>query len=137
MLTSPEAWNALTAEQKAKVASFLPDEQHLLPKIDGEPPQLNFQSLMNDDGFHHDCQTYINNLAGGQHELKWLTKAFQASRRRKDGEFDGYLKDVFEKDFGVEYPTGHTDGSELPATTADAGPQTELECKTTETDAQE
>lgn len=91
---------------------------------------------MNDDGFHHDCQTYLNNLAGGQHDRKWLAKAFQAHQRRKSGDFDGYLRDKFEKDFGVECPSTEVTDADSPAPTADARPQTELEPETPNTNAQ-
>lgn len=64
----------------------------------------NFETLMNDDSFRYDCAAYVDNLARGRHDPQWLRDAWCAHESRKRGEFDWFLGDKFEEDWGVDIP---------------------------------
>lgn len=83
--------------------SLFPDEQHILD-AGHDDARLNFGTLMNDDNFRKDCANYTENIAQGRHDPEWLASAWAAHERRKVGDFDQYLLDVFENDWEVELP---------------------------------
>lgn len=59
---------------------------------------------MNDDSFRYDCAAYTDNIAQGRHDPEWLASAWSAHERRRAGDFDKYLIDKLEEDWGVEIP---------------------------------
>jgi hypothetical protein len=59
---------------------------------------------MNDDSFRSDCAEYTENISQGKHDSEWLSSAWVAHERRKLGDFDEYLLNKFEEDWGVELP---------------------------------
>lgn len=61
-------------------------------------------ALASDDNFRHDCAVYAENLSEGKHDSQWLEEAWAAHCMRKAGEFDGYLKQKFEMEWGEAIP---------------------------------
>ena len=97
------AWDVLSTEEKKEILALFPDAEHILnPGTDEARP--NIVSLMNDDNFRHDCARYTENIDGGRHDREWLEQAWAAHERRKAGDFDSYLANKFEDDWGVEVP---------------------------------
>jgi hypothetical protein len=97
------AWTSLTVQERREILSLFPDMAHTLD-ADTDDARPNLETLMNDDSFRHDCATYVENLANGRHDPGWLEQAWRAHERRKAGEFDGWLRDRFVQDWGVEIP---------------------------------
>lgn len=97
------AWDILDLEEKAEILSLFPDKQHILSP-DTEHARPNFISLLNDDSFRYDCATYTGNLAEGRHDPEWLASAFIAHERRRAGDFDEFLINKVQDDWGVEIP---------------------------------
>lgn len=64
----------------------------------------NFETLMNDDSFRYDCAAYVDDLARGRHDPQWLRDAWCAHESRKRGEFEWFLGEKFEEDWGIEIP---------------------------------
>src|SRR6478609_890907 len=97
------AWDVLDANDRAEILGLFPDQEHIIAtETDGHRP--NFQTLLNDDSFRHDCATYTENVAEGRHDPEWLAQAWAAHERRKTGEFDDYLAKKFEDDWEVKLP---------------------------------
>jgi hypothetical protein len=96
-------WTALDQEEKKEILSLFPDKGHILD-AGTEDARPNFASLMNDDSFRYDCAAYTDNIAQGRHDPEWLASAWSAHERRKAGDFDKYLIDKLEEDWGVEIP---------------------------------
>lgn len=97
------AWEALDKDDKAEILSLFPDNQHVLA-IGSEDARPDLVSLMNDDSFRHDCAAYVENIAQGRHDVEWLASAWAAHERRKAGDFDEYLENKFEEEWGIELP---------------------------------
>lgn len=60
---------------------------------------------MNDDGFHASCQSYVNDLADGRHDISWLASAWEANERRRAGDFDDHSIKKVESDWDIVLPT--------------------------------
>ncbi|RFU72546.1 hypothetical protein TARUN_9705 [Trichoderma arundinaceum] len=103
ILCNPMAWTALDQDEKTEILSLFPDKRHILDS-DTEDARPNFASLMNDDSFRYDCAAYTDNIAQGRYDPDWLASAWSAHERRKAGDFDKYLIDKLEEDWGVEIP---------------------------------
>ncbi|KAH6611357.1 hypothetical protein Trco_001377 [Trichoderma cornu-damae] len=103
ILCNPMAWTALDSDEKTEILSLFPDQGHILDS-GTEDARPNFASLMNDDSFRYDCAAYTENIAQGRHDPEWLASAWSAHERRKAGDFDEYLIDKLEEDWGVEVP---------------------------------
>lgn len=97
------AWTALDQNDKAEILALFPDNGHILD-AGTEDARPNFASLMNDDSFRYDCAAYTENIAEGRHDAEWLAEAWSAHERRKAGDFDKYLMDKLEEEWGVEIP---------------------------------
>lgn len=97
------AWTALDQDDKAEILALFPDKGHILDS-GTEDARPNFASLMNDDSFRYDCAAYTENIAEGRHDPEWLASAWSAHERRKAGDFDKYLMDKLEQEWGVEIP---------------------------------
>lgn len=97
------AWSALDQDDKAEILALFPDKGHILD-AGTEDARPNFASLMNDDSFRYDCAAYTENIAEGRHDPEWLAEAWSAHERRKAGDFDKYLMDKLEEEWGVEIP---------------------------------
>lgn len=97
------AWEALDKEDKAEILSLFPDNQHVLA-IGSDDARPDLVSLMNDDSFRHDCAVYVEHIAQGRHDVEWLASAWAAHERRKAGDFDEFLEDKFEEEWGVYLP---------------------------------
>ena len=103
ILLLPEAWEVLTQVEKLEVLAKFPDETHILDA--GTPnARPNLVSLRNDDNFRHDCARYCENLEAGRHDEKWLGQAWVAHEQHERGEFDEFLREQFEEEWGVELP---------------------------------
>lgn len=76
---------------------------------------------MNDDSFRYDCAAYTDNIAQGRHDPEWLASAWSAHERRRAGDFDKYLIDKLEEDWGVEIPEEMKVRRTTPVTEADDG----------------
>ncbi|UKZ46240.1 hypothetical protein TrVGV298_000441 [Trichoderma virens] len=113
ILCNPMAWTALDPEDKAEILALFPDKSHILDS-GTEDARPNFASLMNDDSFRYDCAAYTENIAEGRHDPEWLASAWSAHERRKAGDFDKYLVDKLEEEWGVEIPEGMRIRRELP-----------------------
>ncbi|KAI9149446.1 hypothetical protein HJFPF1_11499 [Paramyrothecium foliicola] len=103
VLSNPMAWDILDAHEKAEILALFPDREHII-KTEAEGSRPNFQTLLNDDSFRHDCATYTENVAEGRHDPEWLAEAWAAHGRRKAGDFDEYLTAKFEEDWAVKLP---------------------------------
>lgn len=99
MLSHPLAWSSLTAEDRREIISLFPDKAQIL-EADTDAARPNFDILMSDDGFRADCAAYVANLAHGRHDPVWLAEAWTAHERRKAGDFDAFLKERFEEEWG-------------------------------------
>lgn len=80
---------------------------------------------MNDDSFRYDCAAYTDNIAQGRHDPEWLASAWSAHERRRAGDFDTYLVDRLEEDWGVEIPEEMKARRMSPVTEADGGEKRE------------
>lgn len=97
------AWDVLDAADRAEILSLFPDGEHVLDA--GTPSaRPDILSLRNDDTFRYDCAAYTENIAEGRFDPGWLECAWSAHERRKIGDFDEYLAEKFEEDWGVELP---------------------------------
>ncbi|KAK1243848.1 hypothetical protein MKX08_001986 [Trichoderma sp. CBMAI-0020] len=103
ILCNPLTWTALDQDEKTEILSLFPDKGHILD-AGTEDARPNFASLMNDDSFRYDCAAYTDNIAQGRHDPEWLASAWSAHERRRAGDFDKYLIDKLEEDWGVEIP---------------------------------
>jgi hypothetical protein len=99
------AWSCLDQADKAEILALFPDRDHILDAgtADARP---DLASLMNDDSFRYDCAAYTENIAQGRHDPEWLASAWSAHERRKAGDFDEFLVERLEEDWGVEIPAG-------------------------------
>jgi hypothetical protein len=103
ILLHPDAWDILTQEEKQEVLAKFPDDTHILEA--GTPnARPNLVSLRNDDNFRHDCARYCENIELGRHDEEWLSQAWAAHEKHKRGDFDTFLRDQFEEDWGTELP---------------------------------
>ncbi|KAL7945499.1 Asx homology domain-containing protein [Trichoderma barbatum] len=113
ILCNPLTWAALDQDEKAEILALFPDKGHILDS-GTEDARPNFGSLMNDDSFRYDCAVYTENIAQGRHDPEWLASAWSAHERRKAGEFDKYLGDKLEEEWGVEIPEDMKIRREMP-----------------------
>ncbi|QYS94758.1 ASXH domain-containing protein [Trichoderma simmonsii] len=113
ILCNPMAWSALDQNDKAEILALFPDKGHILD-AGTEDARPNFASLMNDDSFRYDCAAYTENIAEGRHDPEWLAEAWSAHERRKAGDFDKYLMDKLEEEWGVEIPEDMRIRRDLP-----------------------
>lgn len=97
------AWASLDDADKDEVLALFPDQRHIFTENDGTA-RPDMESLLNDDSFRHDCAAYTESLVQGRHDPDWLSQAWAAHERRKAGDFDEYLRDKFEHDWGVKLP---------------------------------
>ncbi|UKZ93763.1 uncharacterized protein TrAFT101_008670 [Trichoderma asperellum] len=120
ILCNPLTWTALDQDERTEILSLFPDKGHILDAgtKDARP---NFASLMNDDSFRYDCAAYTDNIAQGRHDPEWLASAWSAHERRRAGDFDKYLIDKLEEDWGVEIPEEMKVRRTTPVTEADDG----------------
>ncbi|KAL2021211.1 hypothetical protein VTK56DRAFT_7398 [Thermocarpiscus australiensis] len=103
ILLLPEAWEVLTEEEKQDVLAKFPDETHIQdPGTKDARP--NPESLRNDDNFRHDCARYCENIELGRHDEEWLSQAWIAHEKHRRGDFDGFLREQFEEDWGIKLP---------------------------------
>ncbi|KAK4137625.1 hypothetical protein BT67DRAFT_438878 [Trichocladium antarcticum] len=103
ILLLPEAWDVLTQEEKQEILAKFPDDTHILDA--GTPDaRPNLVSLRNDDNFRHDCARYCENLEAGRYDDEWLRQAWPAHEKHRRGDFDGFLRDEFEAEWGIELP---------------------------------
>ncbi|KAL6902561.1 Asx homology domain-containing protein [Trichoderma evansii] len=124
ILCNPLTWTALDQDERTEILSLFPDKGHILDAgtKDARP---NFASLMNDDSFRYDCAAYTDNIAQGRHDPEWLASAWSAHERRRAGDFDKYLIDKLEEDWGVEIPEEMKIRRAPPVTEADNGEKPE------------
>ncbi len=103
ILLHPDAWNILTQQEKQEILAKFPDDTHILDA--GTPDALpNPEALRNDDNFRHDCARYCENIELGRHDEEWLSQAWAAHEKHKRGDFDAFLRDQFEEQWGIELP---------------------------------
>jgi hypothetical protein len=103
MLLHPSAWDALSPEEKNEVLALFPDGDHVLDSgKDNARPDI--VALKSNNNFRHDCKRYTERLESGFHDPEWLGQAWAAHERRRAGDFDEYLAQKFEDDWGVEIP---------------------------------
>lgn len=81
---------------------------------------------MNDDSFRYDCAAYTDNIAQGRHDPEWLASAWSAHERRRAGDFDTYLIDKLEEDWGVEIPEDMKVRRTPPVMEADEGEKLDM-----------
>ncbi|KAL6875459.1 Asx homology domain-containing protein [Trichoderma longibrachiatum] len=103
ILCNPMAWTCLDQADRAEILALFPDRDHILD-ADTQDARPNLASLMNDDSFRYDCAAYTENIAQGRHDPEWLASAWSAHERRKAGDFDEFLVEKLEEDWGVEIP---------------------------------
>ncbi|KAL7823859.1 Asx homology domain-containing protein [Trichoderma gracile] len=103
ILCNPMAWTSLDQADKAEILALFPDRDHILD-AGTEDARPDLASLMNDDSFRYDCAAYTENIAQGRHDPEWLASAWSAHERRKAGDFDEFLVEKLEEDWGVEIP---------------------------------
>ena len=113
LLSHPDAWTVLTAQEKKEILAKFPDEQHIL-NAGTEDACPNIQSLRNDDNFRHDVARFQDAIANGQLDPQWLQEAWIAHERRETGEFDDFKIKKFESDWGVELPAEYKLAKVLP-----------------------
>ncbi|EON96677.1 putative proline-rich early nodulin protein [Phaeoacremonium minimum UCRPA7] len=113
LLSHPDAWTVLTAQEKKEILAKFPDEQHIL-NAGTEDACPNIQSLRNDDNFRHDVARFQDAIANGQLDPQWLQEAWIAHERRETGEFDEFKIKKFESDWGVELPVEYKLAKVLP-----------------------
>lgn len=97
--------NVLTAEQRAKVISWLPpcDITYVSEPKDGSNPDLNPQidhKLWGHSVFKDALANWRQDLSEGKYEKEYIEKGQQARRRRMAGEFDDWKDDQFELFWG-------------------------------------
>ncbi|KAL2760840.1 hypothetical protein ACRALDRAFT_1066727 [Sodiomyces alcalophilus JCM 7366] len=116
LCNNPLAWDILTPEEKTEVLSLFPPDAPILNA--GTPDARPDMALLaSDDNFRHDCARYAENLAEGKHDPQWLAEAWAASEQRRAGEFDKYLEEKFEEEWGVQLPDHMRRSKSRPATT--------------------
>ena len=127
------AWDVLDEKERAQILALFPNREHVIEtESDGLRP--DFQALLNDDSFRHDCATYTENVAEGRHDPEWLAQAWSAHERRKAGEFDDYLVKKFEEDWGVELPEELKPRRVIAAPTPPEQAESNVDDKTAEPD---
>ncbi|KAK4250379.1 hypothetical protein C7999DRAFT_11854 [Corynascus novoguineensis] len=103
ILLHPDAWDVLTPEEKKDVLAKFPDETRIL-NAGSEAARPDLASLANDDNFRYDCARYCENIELGRHDEEWLTQAWVAHEKHKRGDYDEFLREQFEEDWGTEMP---------------------------------
>jgi len=103
ILLHPDAWDVLTPEEKKDVLAKFPDETRIL-NAGSETARPDLASLANDDNFRYDCARYCENIELGRHDEEWLTQAWVAHEKHKRGDYDEFLREQFEEDWGTEMP---------------------------------
>ncbi|KAM0285170.1 hypothetical protein ACHAQH_001599 [Verticillium albo-atrum] len=103
MLSTPAAWEVLTQAERTEIIALLPAGT---PILDAGTPEArpDMVSLASDDSFRHDCAMYAENLGDGKHDPQWLEDAWSAHDERAAGEYEEYLEQHFEEEWGVELP---------------------------------
>ncbi|KAF9881133.1 proline-rich early nodulin [Colletotrichum karsti] len=103
ILCQPAAWDVLSPTDRAEIMTLFPDGTKILDEgTDNARP--DFEALLNDDNFRHDCATYTDNIARGKHDPEWLEQAWAARDRRRIGDFDEYLAQKFEDEWSCKLP---------------------------------
>ncbi|KAM0523318.1 hypothetical protein ACHAPE_001813 [Trichoderma viride] len=125
ILCNPLTWTALDQDEKTEILSLFPDKGHI-QDAGTEDARPNFASLMNDDSFRYDCAAYTDNIAQGRHDPEWLASAWSAHERRRAGDFDKYLINKLEEDWGVEIPEDMKLRRTPPVTEGDEGEKSEM-----------
>lgn len=103
IVASPMAWDILDTQTKTEILALFP-HQHMVLDAGTENARPDFAAMMNDDSFRGDCASYIENISSGRHDHDWLTSAYHAHHRRKMGDFDEFLVQRLQGDWGVELP---------------------------------
>ncbi|ELQ39189.1 hypothetical protein M0657_000303 [Pyricularia oryzae] len=113
MLCNPLAWDGLSpAQQQSLIPLFPPG--FVLGK--GTPhARPNTQAMLNSDDFRHDCAQYLTNIRLGRHEPEWILQAQEAHLKRKNGDFDDFLRKKFRDDWGAEPPEGYPEPERVAA----------------------
>ncbi|KAI6377566.1 hypothetical protein MCOR25_002548 [Pyricularia grisea] len=113
MLCNPLAWDGLSpAQQQSLIPLFPPGFV-----LDEGTPQArpNTQAMLNSDDFRHDCAQYLTNIRLGRHEPEWILQAQEAHLKRKNGDFDDFLRKKFRDDWGAEPPEGYPEPERVVA----------------------
>ncbi|ROT39117.1 hypothetical protein SODALDRAFT_152445 [Sodiomyces alkalinus F11] len=121
LCNNPPAWDILTPQEKTEILALFPSGT---PIINAGTPDArpDMALLASDDNFRHDCARYAENLAEGKHDPQWLAEAWAASEQRRVGEFEKYLEEKFEEEWGVKLPDHMRRSTDRPAT-SQAGSQ--------------
>ncbi len=88
-------------------------------------------SLRNDDNFRYDCARYCENIELGRHDEEWLSQAWTAHEKHKRGDFDEFLRDQFEENWGIKLP-GNDEAGENESGKVKAGEPTQVDLGVTE-----
>ncbi|KAF6808420.1 proline-rich early nodulin [Colletotrichum sojae] len=105
ILCQPAAWDILSKDERAGILALFPAGTRILDEgTDDARP--DFEALLNDNNFRHDCVTYSKNIEQGRHDPEWLEQAWAARERRRMGDFDAYLAQKFEDEWSCELPEG-------------------------------
>ncbi|AEO56402.1 hypothetical protein MYCTH_2301285 [Thermothelomyces thermophilus ATCC 42464] len=103
ILLHPDAWDVLTPEEKKEVLAKCPDGTPILD-AGTEAARPDLASLANDDNFRYDCVRYCENIELGRHDEEWLRQAWVAHEKHKRGDYDDFLREQFEEDWGIQMP---------------------------------
>ncbi|KAL2163160.1 hypothetical protein VTH06DRAFT_6996 [Thermothelomyces fergusii] len=103
ILLHPDAWDILTPEEKKEVLAKFPEGT---PMLDAgtEAARPDMASLTNDDNFRYDCVRYCENIELGRHDEEWLRQAWVAHEKHKRGDYDEFLREQFEEEWGIKMP---------------------------------
>ncbi|RDL35250.1 uncharacterized protein BP5553_07181 [Venustampulla echinocandica] len=97
-----------------------PDALAVLPPSD----VASLSTKLTADNLSRVVAEFRGDGTSSRHDPQWLASALQASRRRTAGEFDEYLNQRFEEDWGEEneYSSGDEDDEDDDNTNNDSGP---------------
>ncbi|TDZ73148.1 hypothetical protein CTRI78_v001437 [Colletotrichum trifolii] len=105
LLCKQSSWDSLTKPQRDEILALFPPGTRILD-AGTENARPDFDVLLNDDNFRHDCATYSDNISQGKHDPEWLEQAWAARERRRMGDFDDFIAQKFEEEWGCEIPEG-------------------------------
>lgn len=97
------AWDVLSPVDHQAILAKFPNNSHITD-AGTETARPNVSSLRNDDTFRYDCARYCENIQLGRHDEEWLRQAWEAHEKQKRGDYDEFLREKFEEQWGIKLP---------------------------------
>lgn len=91
--------NVLTEEERRKLVSMLPNQEHVITDENGQP-SIDANFLKYDMDWSHGLSRVKEDIAEGRNDPEWLSQAIDAFEQRKAGAFDQFKEQEYEEFWG-------------------------------------